>query len=151
MTICRYSKLFIALLFISARMSAADTKEFMISYWAGPPSGGNYDAQYAEVAECNFTHAMFPNNGASPEQNKAILDACEKHGLKYIPHDGRILAHVLGDPKFAANLDAIIADYTKHPAMAGYFLGDEPGPGAFPQFGAINQYLLKKDSKSLPF
>src|SRR4051794_7252685 len=133
-----------------ATVHAAETNEFIISYWCGPPSGGNYDAQYAEVAECNFTHAMFPNNGASPEQNKAILDACEKHGLKYIPHDGRILAYGPGDPKFAPNLDAIIADYAKHPAMAGYFMGDEPGPGAFPQFGAINQYLLKKDPTHFP-
>src|SRR6476660_3856015 len=96
--------------FLTAPLSAAETKEFIISYWCGPPSGGNYDAQYAEVAECNFTHAMFPNGGASPEQSKAILEACEKHELKYIPQDGRILAHGPGDPKFAPNLDAIIAD-----------------------------------------
>src|SRR5438045_9306604 len=94
--------LFVALL--AAPLSAAETNEFIISYWCGPPSGGNYDSQYAEVAECNFTHAMFPNNGATPEHNKAILDACEKHRLKYIPHDGRILAHGPGDPNFAANL-----------------------------------------------
>jgi hypothetical protein len=79
------------------------------------------------------------------------LDACEKHGLKYIPYDGRVLAHSPGDPQLAANLDAMIAEYANHPALAGYFMGDEPGPGAFPQFGAVNQYLLKKDPKRLPF
>ena len=130
---------------------AVEFNDFIISYWCGPPSGGNYDAQYAEVAECNFTHAMYPVNGGNPEQNKAILDACEKHGLKYIPYDGRVLAHAPSDPQFAANLDAMIADYANHPALAGYFMGDEPGPGAFPQLGAVNQYLLKKDPKHLPF
>ena len=94
---------------------------------------------------------MYPVNGGSPEQNKAILDACEKHGLKYIPYDGRVLAHSPSDSQFAANLDAMIADYANHPALAGYFMGDEPGPGAFPQLGAVNQYLLKKDLKRLPF
>ena len=150
MSICQYFTICFAFILLTAHSAAAETKEFIISYWCGPPSGGNYDAQYADVAECNFTHAMYPVNGASPEQNKAILDACEKHGLKYIPFDSRVLAHAPGDAQFAANLDSVIAEYANHPAMAGYFLGDEPGPGAFPQFGAVNQYLLKHDPKRLP-
>jgi hypothetical protein len=136
---------------LTPSLSAYEFNDFIISYWCGPPSGGNYDQQYAEVAECNFTHAMYPVNGGNPEQNKAILNACEKHGLKYIPYDGRILAHGPGDPQFASNLDAIIADYGNHPAMSGYFMTDEPAPGAFPLLGAVNQYLLKKDPKHLPF
>src|SRR4029079_18769285 len=84
----------------ASRSHAVDLNDFIISYWCGPPSGGNYDEQYAEVAECNFTHAMYPVNGGSPEQNKAILEACEKHGLKYIPYDGRVLGKSPGDPQF---------------------------------------------------
>src|SRR5262245_41985422 len=116
----------LVLSFFSGSAAAAGTNDFIISYWCGPPAGGNYDAQYAEVAECNFTHAMFPNGGASPEQNKAILDACAKHGLKYIPYDGRVLALGPGDPKFATNLNSVVADYSSHAAMAGYFIVDEP-------------------------
>jgi hypothetical protein len=132
--------------------SPVSAGEFIISYWCGPPAEkGDYDAQYAEVAECNFTHACFPCTGASIEQNKAILDACQKLGLKFIPSDGRLLEKQPSDPMFAANLDAVIADYAKHPALGGYFLTDEPGPGAFPLLGAVNQYLLKKDPQRLPF
>jgi hypothetical protein len=151
--VCPFLKFLVGLVcsfLVTPQSFAVEFNDFIISYWCGPPSGGNYDAQYAEVAECNFTHAMYPVNGGNPEQNKAILNACEKHGLKYIPYDGRVLAHNPGDPQFAANLDAMIADYANHPALAGYFMGDEPGPGAFPQFGAVNQYLLKKDPKRLP-
>src|SRR5438552_2668816 len=119
---------FVSLILVCRQATAIEFKDFIISYWCGPPAGGNYDAQYVEVAECNFTHAMHPNNGASPEQNQAILDACEKHGLKYIVYDGRVLAHGAGDPQFAANLDAMIAEYGNHPALAGYFMCDEPGP-----------------------
>src|SRR4051812_11932662 len=150
---CLSVKLLVALIsftLMAAQSFAVEPSDFIISYWCGPPAGGNYDAQYAEVANCNFTHAMYPVNGGSPEQNKAILDACEKHGLKYIPYDGRVLAHGPGDPQFAANLDAMIAEYRNHPALAGYFIADEPGPGAFPQLAAVNQYLLKKDPKRLP-
>jgi hypothetical protein len=150
---CLSVKLLVALIsftLMAAQSFAVEPSDFIISYWCGPPSGGNYDAQYAEIANCNFTHAMYPVNGGNPDQNKAILNACEKHGLKYIPYDGRVLAHGPGDPQFAPNLDAMIAEYANHPALAGYFMGDEPGPGAFPQLGAINQYLLKKDPKRLP-
>lgn len=139
-----------AVFILTPSLSAYGSGDFIISYWCGPPSGGNYDQQYAEVAECNFTHAMYPVNGGNPEQNKAILDACEKHGLKYIPYDGRILAHGPGDPQFASNLDAVIADYGRHPAMAGYFMTDEPAPGAFPLLAAVSQYLLNKDPNHLP-
>lgn len=58
-------------------------EEFIISYWWGPPATEDPDRRYAEVAECNFTHAAFPSSGGSVEQNKAILDACHKHGLKF--------------------------------------------------------------------
>jgi hypothetical protein len=144
MSIPRVSTI-VLLLSLLMRAGASNAAPFIISYWAGPPSGGNYDAQYAEVAECNFTHAMFPVNGGSPEQNKAILAACEKHGLKYIPYDGRVLKHAPGDPAFAKNLDAVLVDYKNSPALAGYFLTDEPGPGAFPQLAAITKYLHERD------
>src|SRR3954470_12491903 len=105
---CVALKLLVSLLsfiLMAAQSPVAESSDFIISYWCGPPSGGNYDAQYAEIANCNFTHAMYPVNGGNPDQNKAILNACEKHGLKYIPYDGRVLAHGPGDPQFAPNLD----------------------------------------------
>jgi hypothetical protein len=139
-------------LFAASLSNAVSAREFIISYWCGPPAeAGHYDAQYAEVAKCNFNYADFPCTGASVEQNKSILDACQKHGLKYLPADGRLLSKQPSDPMFAANLDSVIADYSKHPALGGYFLTDEPGPDAFPLLGAVNQYLLKKDPERLPF
>jgi hypothetical protein len=149
MKMLRHVTIFVAIS-LATRTWAAETKGFIISYWCGLPAGGNYDGQYAEVAECNFTHAMYPNNGATPEQNKAILDACEKHGLKYFVYDGRALSRNPGDALFTKNLDAMVADYAGHPALAGYFLSDEPGPGAFPILAAVHERLLTKDPKRLP-
>lgn len=123
--------------------------DFIISYWCGPPPDGDQFAKYAEVAECNFNYCL--PGSSDPKQNKTILDACEKHGLKYIVGDGRILAKNPGDPDFEKNLDAVIADYAAHPAMAGYFITDEPNSAQFAKLAAINQYLLKKDSKHLPY
>lgn len=125
--------------------------DFIISYWCGPPAESDPFAKYAEVADCNFNYCLPPCSGVTVAQNKAILDACEKSGLKHIIGDGRIMAKDPGDPDFEKNLDAIIADYANHPATGGYFITDEPNSSAFPKLAAINQYLMKKDPKHLPF
>jgi hypothetical protein len=139
----------IAILVLLASSACAD--DFIISHWCGPPPGGDVDVKIAEVAECNFTHAMFPCSGATPADNKAMLDACQRHGLKYILIDGRRDSYAAADPAFAANLDSLVADYASHPALGGYYLADEPGMHAFPQLAAVNQHLLKKDPQRLPY
>jgi hypothetical protein len=131
--------------------TAAKADDFILSYWCGPPPDKDVDQRYAEVAECGFNYAMIPCSGASVEGHKAILDACKKHHLKYIAHDPRLLSFGRENPAFATNLDAIISEFKNYLALGGYFLADEPGPGAFPLLGAVNQYLLAHDSKHLPF
>ena len=131
--------------------SVAAAGDFIISYWCGPPATTDPDKSYAEVAEANFNYCLPPCSGVTVEQNKAILDACRKYGLKYIIGDGRIFAKEPGDPDFAASLDAVIADYSGHPATGGYFITDEPNSSAFPKLAAINQHLFKKDPQHLPF
>jgi hypothetical protein len=140
-----------AMAFLAAIGGLARADEFIISHWCGPPPGGDLDAKMAEVAQCNFTHAMFPCMGATSADNHALLDACQRHGLKYILIDGRRDSYAASDPKFAANLDSIVGEYANHPALGGYFLADEPGLGAFGQLAAVNQYLLKKDPARLPY
>lgn len=132
-----------------AATQAAD--DFIISFWCGPPPGDDIDKRYAEVAECGFSHAMVPCSGVSIEQNKVILEACKKHKLKYLLRDSRMLQFDGSAPQFKTNLNAIIADYAKYPALGGYSVTDEPGPGLFPQLAAVNQYLLQHDPKHLPF
>lgn len=127
------------------------TDEFIISYWWGPPARENPERRYAEIAECNFTHAGFPAPPTTVEQNKSILDACQRHGLKLIVNDARILQFTPEQPQFQANLDAILADYANHPAIAAFHVADEPGVDAFRVLGAVNQYLLQKSPEHLPW
>ncbi|MDB6123360.1 MAG: hypothetical protein JWQ71_2353 [Pedosphaera sp.] len=140
-----------AFLFLTAEVNAAPTNQFIISFWCAPPVGGNYDAQYAEVAECNFNYVLSPCSSVSLAENKAILDACQKHGLKFIPMDGRRDTYPANNPAFTSNLDSILADYSKHPAYGGLYLYDEPKIGQLETLAAQNQYLLKKDPAHLPF
>jgi len=145
------SRIFILMLSVFACTRAIAGDEFIISYWWGPPVTEDPDRRYAEVAECNFTHASFPGGGATEEQNLAILDACQKHGLKFIVNDPRVLQFAPEHPQFKANLDAIVAAYSGRPALAGYHVADEPGAGAFRQLGAVNRHLLQADPQRLPW
>jgi hypothetical protein len=125
--------------------------EFILSYWCGPPDGPDIDARYQAVADCHFNYAMIPCSGNSPKNTRAIVDACARHGLRYILYDARLMARDGSDPGFATNLDAVISEYGNDPGTGGYFLGDEPSPGSFPRMAAVNQYLLEHDPKHLPF
>ncbi|MCE5199328.1 MAG: hypothetical protein ABFD54_10210 [Armatimonadota bacterium] len=142
------------------------TKEFFIHYWWGPPTSTNLDAKYADVSKANFNYAGLPGEGDAvhPQKSKAILDACEANGIKYIVSDQRINPRILpvslpagvaidervwsakkpDDPAFYTALDAVIADYANHPAFGGFYVVDEPSATIFPWIAKINQYLRKK-------
>ena len=141
-------KFFCAAVLLSVVTSRAD--DFILSYWCGPPETQDLNKCYAEVAACGFNYAMMPCTGVSVKGNQAILDACKKHKLKYIAYDSRVLAFDPESPAFKTNLDAIISEYGKHPALGAYFIADEPVPSAFPQLAAVNQHLLARDPKHLP-
>jgi hypothetical protein len=126
-------------------------KEFIISFWCAPPAEETNLERYREIAECGFNVVLPPCGAWSVDLNRQILDLCQKTGLRAIVGDGRVLAKQPDDPDFARNLEAVIADYAKHPALAGYFLVDEPSASAFPLLGAVNRYLLQKDPKHLPY
>lgn len=126
-------------------------KHFILSFWCAPPGEQTNLQRYREIAECGFNVVLPPCGAWSVELNQQILDLCQKTGLKAIVGDGRVMAKQPDDPGFARNLDAVIADYAHHPALAGYFLVDEPNASAFPSLGAVNRYLLQKDPKRLPY
>jgi len=139
-----------ALVIVLLLIVPATASDFIISYWCGPRADLDPIARYAEVAECNFNYCLPPCSAVTPEQNKAILDACAKYGLKYIIGDSRIFADP-GKPDFSEQIDSVVADYSSYPALGGYFITDEPNSAVFPRLAAINKYLLKKDPKRLPY
>jgi hypothetical protein len=115
--------------------------DFLISYWLGPEPS---DSSFAQIAAANFNVA--PTGGG-----RKVLDLAQKHGLKVLIQDGRITAKSAHEKDFQKNLDAVLADYADHPALWGYYITDEPNASQFADLGAINQYLLRKDPKHVPF
>ena len=146
----------IIVLFASTEATAAGYPDFIISYWCGPPAAETTLERYREIADCGFNVAMPPGERTvDRETNRKILDACKTVGLKALIYDNRMPIRrkrvTANSPQFEKALDAIVADYSGHPALAGYYIGDEPPAGLFPALAKVNRYLLKKDPRHLPF
>jgi hypothetical protein len=123
-----------------------DPDVFPISFWCGPPAKFVAAERFKEVAEAGFTHAMPPCDGTlTPEQNKKLLDYAHTAGIQAFIADNRMPRGIGADGGGRSAIDAIVADYAKHPAFAGYFIGDEPGAGAFPALAQTFAYLAEKD------
>jgi len=146
----------IALFAASSRASDAPTTRptakwgpdvFPISFWCGVHKNFISLERYKEVADAGFTHAMPNLDGGAPtvEDNRRTLDYCQAVGIKAFLYDGR-MPHGFGpNGEGKERIDAIVADYAQHPAFAGYFIGDEPGAGAFPALAQTFAYLAQKD------
>ena len=136
---------------------------FIISYWCGPTKEQTNLERMKEVAECGFNVAQSPNlwephDAAQQAFNLKFLDFCQQAGIKAFIYDGRVISggkwekfQATDIPAIQKDLDAMIAAYSKHPALMGFILGDEMGADAHPRLGFVTQYLLKKDPTHLPY
>ncbi len=121
--------------------AACSANEFLISYWWGPPAT---DQSMALIADAHFNLAVV-------EEGRHALDLAQKHGLKALINDPRIMAKRVGDAGFAEELSAVTSDYRDHPALWGYFITDEPNASQFDNLAAIHRELLKHDAARVPF
>jgi hypothetical protein len=136
---------------------------FPISYWWGPTYDDPAGTRYQQVVDAGFTLAGVENMDQDSSLNLKFLNEAGAVGLKGFVADTRIAAIVnrgisdvdLGistfDDDAKQTIDAVIADYSRHPALAGYFLsrsgGDEMSPSAFPVLKALVAYLREKDPR----
>lgn len=107
----------------------AQTNFFPIMPWNHAP---NDPAVLKRIKDCGFTLAGF----ASP----ATLDNCEKAGLKAIVSDARSAGYDwanVDESKARKNIESLVAEVGKHPAVFGYNLRDEPPAGWFPGLNKV--------------
>lgn len=119
--------------------------DFPISFWCGPPEPYVTLDQYQRIARSGFNYVMPPCSGAMRETNLKALALAKRAGLRVFVSDGRIPMSMPSGSEGRAALDAVVADYSRQPALAGYFLADEPGAGAFSGLAAVVSYLREKD------
>jgi len=110
------------------------------TYWAGPALT---DAVAQQMAEGGFNLVWC---GSEKE-----LDVAHRHGLRGQLTDGLLTPAALDDPKRRAQLDALIARVSKHPALYAYHLLDEPSVAQFPALGRLVAYLRQRDPAHLAY
>jgi hypothetical protein len=139
--------------------------KFIIMPWVGPPKEETTLERFQELADCGFNVAFPPNlwdpaDNTTEKFNLKYLDICQQVGLKGLVWDGSVATlggwgtqfKVEEIPQIEKVLDGMIARYSDHPAFLGFILGDEGNNEAGnPRLGYVNQYLLKKDPKHLPY
>lgn len=68
-----------------------------------------------------------------PGQDKgrmlAVLDECLAHGIQVIFHDSRLMYAQLHNGHYEEDMQQVLRDFSGHPAVYGFHLGDEPGAG----------------------
>lgn len=102
--------------------------EFITTFWCGPPLAAFDDARAAEIAAAGFTVVGAPCEGEiNPQLNRRALDTAQRHGLRVLISDPRLHAARPLQEGWQVRADRAIATYRGHPALAGFFVVDEPG------------------------
>ncbi len=129
LSLMRSIHLIIVLWVFSSLASAAE--RFPIHAWIGVPAEQTTLVRYKELAECGFTSSFsgFPNAKAVA----AALDIAHEAGVKLI----------ISLPDLAKEPEATARQFMTHPALAGYYLQDEPSAADFPR---LAKWLVRIES-----
>lgn len=122
-----------------AQVAPPRTGRVAILAWRGPPAKHTSPERYRELAEAGFTHALTPFPSA--DAAGAALEAAAAAGIRL----------VLGCPELVAEPERTAARFRGHPGLAGYDLGDEPSPGAFPELATLARRLAAADPEGIRY
>lgn len=82
-----------------------------------------------------------------------LLDECQKYDIKLIVHDMRTLWNgAAGDPEgYRTRFRAAYADFGKHPATLGFYIGDEPMKADMPDVITASRIQMEEAPELLPY
>jgi len=114
-------------------LSLPPSPPLAIVAWNSPAYSQDVAARYREFAEAGFTHGMvgFPD----PPQARALLDAAQTAGVKLL---AMVFFSQMSGPDIARQ-------FKDHPALAGYYLMDEPEANDFPRLTALAREITAID------
>ncbi len=114
---------------------ALTTDQIPILGWYGVSPKESTVERFTEQRESGITHnfTIF----SSVDELAVAMDAAAKAGIKMIIHC----------PELATEPEQIVRRFMDHPALAGYFLRDEPGRNAFPELGQWAKRIQAVDNK----
>jgi len=118
-----------------------DPDSFQISAWGGGFSAPRTDDYYQSLQDAGFTMIA-----GAPEDE---LDAAAKHGLKVLIHSKELAVdwNDFDEKKVRKDFKALYKRVGSHPALAGYFLRDEPKASFFGGIGKIRSLMRELDTE----
>src|SRR5262245_8175282 len=124
----------------------------ILTFWCGPPLAELDDARSAEIAAAGFTVIGAPCQGdIDPAQTLHALDVAQRHDLHMWVLDHRISPEAVAAADWPAPLDAAVTGYSRHPALGGYVVADEPTVPQFESVGAVVSALRAGDPGRLAY
>jgi hypothetical protein len=122
--------------------SKLPSQPFLITFWCGPPPAELDDRRAEEISGAGFTVIGAPCEGlVRPADNKRALDVAARHGLAMWIKDERLNGYHPLAPRWRLQVARAVEDYANHPALAGYYLVDEPDTARFPALAALVRRL----------
>jgi len=116
-----------------SELSLPPSGPLAIVAWNAPPFSADVVHRYQEFAEAGFTHGMV--GFGDVEKGKALLDAAQAAGVKLL---AMIFQSQISGPDIARA-------FKDHPALAGYYLMDEPDTKDFPRLTKLAREIMAID------
>jgi hypothetical protein len=128
-------------------------RPLIVTCWCGPPLALLDDQRADELARAGFNVVGPPcEGGRDPAATRRALDVLARHGLRAWVADHRFESRtVTVAPGWRQLAAAGVGEYRRHPALAGYFVDDEPAASAFPAVGAMVAHLGRLDPQRLAY
>jgi len=118
-------------------------RPFPILTWMGPPANLLTDRVWGDVAEAGFNLCLAPFQDAAA--NRKALALGRKHGIGLVLRDPRLNWREKSVEKLTANLGAVTDQWAKEPALAAYYLTDEPNASDFAALARARDVLARLD------
>ncbi len=119
---------------LQAQEKISSPRPLPIMAWSGIPSGENNIDRFLELKEMGININLC-NYGNIGEMQKG-LDLAEKTGIRM----------VTSCPELKSDLESTVKKFMHHPALAGYFLRDEPVRKDFAELGEWAKKIEAIDS-----
>lgn len=122
---------------------------FAIGIFYGPPLELTNDNQFKWISEANVDFIQYIEDSlrkdvaSAQKRNFEILELAAKHKLRYFVNDPRARST-------EADIIQMVNVYKSHPAVAGYFIVDEPGKGGLQGPATAYKTVLKYDPARFP-
>jgi hypothetical protein len=133
---------------------AGGSSAFSTGFWCGPPVVQSTRDRFIQVLDAGFTFSTPPcasETGYTVAQNTQILDAAQQAGVPVIVWDDR-MQEAMDNPSVRTQLlDAIVLSYQSYPALAGYYIYDEPPPERIGDVAAVVAELRARDPQHPAF